>query len=213
MLILLLHLGLRRGEICLLAVDAIFRAIDPRTGAERYWMNVVEPLEEDNTDTREDRPFLKTAYSTRQIPIPREIAVLVATYVDNYRGNPPHTFLFNSAWNNPIAKNTVNAVFSTITKHLSEASIKLLDKRLAVDSVTPHQCRHTAAVVRLKDMLDAGVGMEDAVSQLKVFFGWSRKSDMPLHYARAYFENRLQEVWDRRWDTHVEHLRELETGE
>lgn len=212
LLILLLHLGLRRGELCLLAVDAIYRAIDPRTGVERYWMNVVEPPEDD-PDPRKDRPSLKTAYSTRQIPIAKEIAALVARYIENYRGNPPHTFMFNSQQNRPIAKNSVNAVFSTITKCLSTASVNLLEKKLSESTVTPHQCRHTAFVVRLMDMLDAGVGQEDAMSRLKVFFGWSRKSDMPLHYGRAYFEDRLQEIWDRRFDAHVEHLRQLETSE
>ncbi|PSD09813.1 integrase, partial [Stenotrophomonas maltophilia] len=41
------------------------------------------------------------------------------------------------------------------------------------------------------------------------FFGWSRESQMPLHYARAVFEDRLSSVWNNAFDDRVEVLRAI----
>jgi len=59
--------------------------------------------------------------------------------------------------------------------------------------------------------LDSGIPMDEAVEHLRAFFGWALVSEMPRHYARAYFENRLTAVWKDSFDTHVEALRKLDS--
>ncbi|WP_438591077.1 hypothetical protein, partial [Klebsiella aerogenes] len=38
--LLMLHLGLRRGEVAVLSANALKDDFDPRTGATRYWLDV-----------------------------------------------------------------------------------------------------------------------------------------------------------------------------
>src|SRR5690606_41638544 len=45
--LLMLHLGLRRGEIAILPADAIKSDFQIATGAERFWLNVAESPYED----------------------------------------------------------------------------------------------------------------------------------------------------------------------
>jgi len=56
-----------------------------------------------------------------------------------------------------------------------------------------------------------GVGEEGALSKLRVFFGWSHGSQMPRHYARAYWEAELVRVWNDAFDEHVAVRREIES--
>jgi integrase len=211
MVMMFIHLGLRRGEMCLLKLDSFFDAIDGRTGKKRFWLNVDE-TPEDEFDPRTDRPSLKTIYSKRQIPVAAEMAQAVRTYIRDYRGRGDHIFLFNSQKNRPIARNSINDIFSCVSDRLSSASKALLLRRNGVTNVVPHGCRHTSSVVRLKEMLDLGIPMPEALAKLRIFFGWSPKSEMALHYARAHFEEGLQAVWDSRFDIHVAHLRDLESS-
>ena len=76
--------------------------------------------------------------------------------------------------------------------------------------MTAHDLRHTCAVYRLSRYLACGDTMDTAIDKLRVFFGWSKTSPMPRHYARAYFETALAEVWNDNYDTFVETLRSLE---
>ena len=52
--------------------------------------------------------------------------------------------------------------------------------------------------------------MDKAIEKLRVFFGWSKTSEMPRHYARAYFETELAEIWNEHYDAYVETLRSIE---
>lgn len=81
---LLLHAGLRGGELLRMAVDAIAEEYDPRSGQDRVWLNVVEnPYGDD--DPRGDTPSFKNSLATRQIPVSRSIAEIVDTYVHKLR--------------------------------------------------------------------------------------------------------------------------------
>lgn len=75
--------------------------------------------------------------------------------------------------------------------------------------ITPHDLRHTCAVVRLSHFRDAGLGEHEALERLRAFFGWSHTSQMPRHYARAYFESKLSEVWRDDFDAHISAIRNL----
>lgn len=60
---LLLHAGLRGGELLRMAVDAIAEEYDPCLGQDRMWLNVLEnPYEDD--DPRVDTPSFKNALAT-----------------------------------------------------------------------------------------------------------------------------------------------------
>ena len=89
---------------------------------------------------------------------------------------------------------------------------KILFDRTGKDSVDPHDLRHTCSVVRLNQLLENKVPMDEALQQLRTFFGWSRTSDMPKKYARAVFEDRLANVWSKIQDDRIELLRSIPDG-
>lgn len=76
-------------------------------------------------------------------------------------------------------------------------------------SISAHDLRHTAAVVRIKQLLANGDAMPEALQKLRSFFGWSPTSPMPQLYAKAAFEERLETVWTDEFDDRVAMLKEL----
>lgn len=205
--LLLLHLGLRRGEILILPVDAVKDDFDPYNGEVRYWINI-DKASYENEDPRYDFPGIKTATSKRQLPLSREIVNLIDTYVNNYRGRCYHSFLFNSQKNSPLSAPSVGKIFTIVNSNISSRSQKMLTDR-GVTGITPHDLRHTAAVVRLGKYVSKGIDMDAAIEKLRVFFGWSPTSQMPRHYARAYFETSLAEIWNEDFDSYVDTLRDI----
>lgn len=209
-LILLLHQGLRSGELLLLLADAIKEGIDPVSNETRFWINISKKPDFVH-DPRSDAPSIKTRHSTRQIPVATDLAVLVQSYSDNWRGKQNHPFLFANSRGSPLSRRYVGKIFDSISERLSRKSQKVLSDNLREPKIRPHDLRHTCAVVRLTQFVDEGIPIEIAVEHLKTFFGWSFVSQMPSHYARAYFENRLSTVWMANFDAHVESLRRLES--
>lgn len=206
--LLLLHQGLRRGEALALPTDALKNEVDRRTGVERYWLDVdTNPY--DAVDARYEPPGLKTANAVRQLPISRSIVTVIDTYVDNYRGRQRHSFLFASQKNNALSLRAVNEIMDSLSAALSNGARTELFDRRRTKKITPHDLRHTCAVMRLKQFVDHGDEQQAAIEKLRIFFGWSRTSEMPLLYAKAYFEDRLSTVWDRSFDDHVKLLRGL----
>jgi integrase len=141
--IVLLHLGLRRGELLLLSADPIEHDFDYETGRERYWINVDEKLYEDE-DTRQSPPGIKNLLSRRQLPVSSEIITLIDAYLQGYRGRVNHPFLMNSAKMKPLSKQGLSLVFNVVSSKLSDRSLKLL-KNQGKDGVTAHDLRHTVA--------------------------------------------------------------------
>lgn len=205
--LMLLHLGLRRGEAAILSADAIKDDFDPETGEVRYWLNV--DVIDDEPDPRHTAPGLKTSHSRRQLPVSQEILKTADTVIQNFRRGARHGFLFGSQKGKPLALRQMHNVFEIVTGHLSESAKTALLSR-GKKSVTAHDLRHTSAVYRLSRYLARGDDLDTAIDKLRVFFGWSETSQMPRHYARAYFESGLAEVWNDSYDTFVETLRNLE---
>ncbi|WP_161632256.1 hypothetical protein [Aliihoeflea sp. 2WW] len=54
--------------------------------------------------------------------------------------------------------------------------------------------------------------MQEAIEDLRVFYGWSKNSDMPQHYARAYFEGELTELSSERMERAIESARNSYEG-
>ncbi|MRT32313.1 site-specific integrase [Herbaspirillum sp. CAH-3] len=211
--ILMLHQGLRRGEVLLLPVDGVKVMYDSKQGRNRYWINVQEnPYEESGTDPRYSKPSIKTSSSHRQIPVSELTAKIIDTYTQNYRGRPRHSFLLNSQSNMPLSTEALTKVFAHASAQLSAAAVKELMDRSGKKTVTPHDLRHTSAVMRLHQLLRQGDSMDEALQKLRTFFGWSRTSSMPSRYARAVFEDRLASVWNDAFDERVALLRSLPEG-
>ena len=211
--VLMLHQGLRRGEVLLLPVDAVKGAYDHKQHRTRHWLNVQENEYEDSDgDPRYSKPGIKTAHSIRQVPVSELTASMVQTYAGNYRGRPRHSFLLNSQVDMPLSTEALTKMFAQISHRLPTSVLKELKDRTGKESVTPHDLRHTCAVVRLHQLLEQGDSMDEALQKLRTFFGWSKTSSMPSRYARAVFEDRLASVWNDAFDDRVALLRALPKG-
>jgi integrase len=205
---LLLHQGLRRGELLTFPVDCIKSAFDRKQQRVRYWMDV-RYNQYENEDPRYSTPGIKNASSIRQIPVSKPTALLVQEYVMNYRGKQHHSFLISSRNRRPLSVEGVTKIFQKITASLPKYLRKLLVDLTGEESISAHHLRHTCAVVRLNQLLASGVEMTDALERMRPFFGWTRDSDEPLRYARTVFEDRLASVWNDSFDEQVEILRNL----
>jgi len=211
--ILMLHQGLRRGEALILPANSVKNAFDKRLNARRFWMNVDGVSDEDDLlDSRHSKPYLKNHNSRRQIPMSEFTARIVDTYASNFRGRPNHSFLLNSQWNRPLSHERLTQAFAQVSKCLPENVLKELKDRTGQDSISPHDLRHTCATIKLNQLLEMGFPMEEALQMMRAFFGWSRESSMPLHYAKAVFEDRLASVWNNAFDARVTLLRSLPPG-
>jgi integrase len=211
--ILMLHQGLRRGEALLLPVDAVKSAFDAKLGRDRCWINVrPNNYERSVEDPRYSKPSIKTKDSIRQIPTSETTARIIESYATNYRGKPTHSFLLNSKSNLPLSTEALTKAFSVVSKQLPRNVVRELEDRTGKSSVTPHDLRHTCAVVRLHQLLQRGDSMDEALQKMRTFFGWSRESTMPSRYARAVFEDRLAGVWNNALDDRVALLRALPKG-
>jgi integrase len=205
---ILLYQGLRRGELLLLPTDAVKTAFDRKLGSNRSWLNVTEnPYE--TVDPRKNRPSIKNQQSYRQIPVNDRTRLLIQTYVENYRGKPRHSFLINSQFDRPLSHEALTKLFQKISNHLPGKVLKELEERTGKTSVTPHDLRHTCAVIFLNQLLKLGNSMGEALAKMRIFFGWAPGSDMPVRYARAVFEDRLAGVWSQIFADQVDILRTL----
>lgn len=200
---LLLRLGLRRGEAALLLVNSFKEDFDPVAGKMIPWLDVEET---GDADPRYEQPSLKTGASRRQLPIQRELVELVHVYSSNYRGRANRPHLLISQKGRPLSLRALSEIFETATRALSDAARKSLAKQ-GLQSVSCHDLRHTAAVVRMTRYQEGGDDLDRAQEKLRVYFGWAKDSQMPRLYAKAYFETALSEVWNEKFDQFVDSLR------
>ncbi|WP_232487740.1 tyrosine-type recombinase/integrase [Burkholderia ubonensis] len=211
--VLMLHQGLRRGELLLLPADAIKSGYDRKLGRTRYWLNIQQNgYEEADSDSRYSKPSIKTLHSVRQIPVSDATARLVQTYCENYRRRPSHSFMMSAQTGGPLSTESLTKIFTTISKALPTDVLQELHDRTGKKSVTCHDLRHSCAVLRLHQLLERGDAMPEALQKLRTFFGWSKESDMPSRYAKAVFESRLASVWNDEFDDRVAVLRALPRG-
>jgi integrase len=210
---LLLRQGLRRGELLLLPCDVVKSAFDARQQRIRYWINIRDnEYEGSEHDPRHSKPAIKTSHSYRQLPVSEPTVQILDCYVENYRGRPQHSYLLNSPANSPLSTEALTKIFGRISGALPASVMKELEERTGKKSVTPHDLRHTCAVVRLHQLLEQGDSMDEALQKMRSFFGWSRTSSMPTRYAGAVFEDRLASVWNDAFDDRVALIRALPKG-
>jgi integrase len=204
--LLLLHLGLRRGEALTLQADSLKTERTP-TGRQ-FWLNV-KTSDAQADDPRYSTPSIKTISSIRQIPVSPIIAEAFYTYLENYRGRQDHPFFLSSARGRPLSAEGVNHFFKILSNSLSPSKLQILRDRTGMASISPHDMRHTAAVVRMKQLLSRGDPMPEALQKMRSYFGWTMTSSMPLLYAKAAFEDRLTTVWNDEFDDRVAMILEL----
>jgi integrase len=99
--------------------------------------------------------------------------------------------------------------FKTLSAALPAACTKLLTERTGMASISAHDLRHTAAVIRMKQLLARGNAMPEALQNMRSYFGWSANSPMPQLYAKAAFEERLATVRSDEFDERAAMLMEL----
>mgnify|MGYP003603229206 CR=1 FL=1 len=204
--LLMLHLGLRRGEVAMLSSDAIKSDYDPSAGREKYWINITEnPYHEE--DPRFNAPSLKTANSRRQLPLSEEI-VAVADVVQGSRRRAPHSYLLESQKLKPLSLRSIHRIFEIASEQLSPHAREILSNQ-GRSHISAHDLRHTCAVYRLGRYVALGDELDLASEKLRVFFGWSPSSPMPRHYARAYFESDSADIWSETYDRLVSTLRSI----
>jgi len=190
--LLLLHQGLRRGEIALLRSDSLRHEYAAKANEDVFWLNIRET---DLFDTRSRKPQIKNAQSERQIPVSKSLAKVVNYYIVNWRGRCKHGFLFSSSQNSPLSNRSFNYVFERLSDALSDVSIKELEIKIKQRNVSLHNLRHTCAVVRLHIFLEQNNDNALAEQLMREFFGWSKDSQMPRRYAKAYYNTKLQDIW------------------
>ncbi len=169
--VLMLHQGLRRGEVLLLPADAVKSAKDRKSGQTRYWIDVKRNNYESSNDPRHSKPSIKTEQSIRQIPVSATTARLVQTYFENFRGRPNHSYLLNAQSGKPLSTESLTKLFTLVSAKIPADSLEELDERNAMRSVTCHDLRHTCAVVRLNQLLERGDPMPEVLQKMRTFFG------------------------------------------
>ena len=207
-LTLLLFQGIRRGELLSLKADFLKSEVDHRTGTLRWRMSIKTNETED--DPRASIPSIKTAQSVRTIPVTPQTAVGLLYYTENYRGKVNHEYFLSSMRGSPLSLEGVTKFMQKLTTALSPKARSEMRDQTGAENITAHSLRHTCAVVRMKQLISSGQTPEQAMSQLRSFFGWSKTSLMPMHYAKAALDEHLNESWNDRLDDRLELLRNLQ---
>lgn len=137
-LMLLLRMGLRRGEAALLLDNSIKEDFDPVAAKMVAWLDVEDT---EDVDPRFERPGMKTSASRRQLPIQKEIVQLARAYMINYRGQANYPHLLMSQKGKPLSLRALSEIFETATLALSDEARKSLFKQ-GLKSVSCHDLRH-----------------------------------------------------------------------
>jgi len=176
---LLLHTGMRSGELLNLKVPDIYK------DGDSYYVRIRRStIQEVQVDPRYKKPSIKNLYSIRVVAISQLLFMGFEKYLAAGRKKKAskinHGYLFTSERERPMASNSLSAIFSRIQDRLQ---VEYPD---AV-TVTPHALRHTFAEKMLRFLLEVKeIDMDRAKDELRNICGWSATSPMPNLYARRY---------------------------
>lgn len=211
LILLMLLVGLRRGEALLLTLDSLKQDLNMETSKIQYWLDVTDTAEEDDdyVDTRATRPSIKTNASHRQVPISDDLAQLIERYISEYRvESSEHQFLITSKDGEPLSAEAISKALRDYSTAMQPTAIKTFQQRTKKKHISSHDLRHTCACVRYVLFLSDGV-KEKAMARMRVFFGWSAESNMPEIYARAAIEDDVKNSVAKTFDTMLNSLRGL----
>lgn len=170
MVLWLLRLGLRRGELLGLRIDDIAFEVGE--------VNIVRRAD-DPEDLRVSQPNAKTR--SRVLALGEELLTLTRSYVLEYRrrtrGARRHHFLFVSTGKGaPLSLNSLNAVFTSLRSRCPNLPA----------SLTPHVLRYTFNDVLSEYAEGRGIDEENEKRSRSYLNGWSSKSGMAARYTRRY---------------------------
>jgi integrase len=207
LIMIFLHLGLRRGEATSLTLGAIKNNTDFRTNKEYYWLDITSREEH---DPRKENSKIKNIQSHRRVPVPESVMEHVIEYRDNYRTKAQTAYLFSSSYKRPLTNTSVNKVFKRLSMFLSPTSVKLLEDHNMAAVISPHLLRHTCATYRISQLRNNGVSDEAAFQQMREFFGWARSSTMPQLYTQLYWNEEMMRSFNSPVDNHIDNIKKLD---
>jgi len=171
---LMLAIGVRKGELLGLKIDDI----DFRENTVRVIRHPDDP-----EDQRLRQPQTKTA--SRILPIAPDLAEALKKYlvvrnsISKARKTP---FVFVSGQGNPLALNSIDALFSSLRKAIPELA-----------GTHAHLLRHTWND-RFSELVEGTIS-EDEEKQLRNYLmGWSDQSRMAENYTARYVEKRARSL-------------------
>lgn len=209
LVLLMLVVGLRRGENLLLTLDSIKQDVDMETGGIKHWLDVTDTPEEDNVyiDKRATRPSIKTNASHRQIPISENLAELIELHISEFRADSTkHQFLITSHTGQPLSAESVTKAMRQYSKAMTPEAMKAFRQRTKKEHISPHDLRHTSACVMYTFFMADG-DKEKTFGRMRSFFGWSKESDMPDTYARAAIEDDVKNSVSQTFDAMLQIVR------
>lgn len=192
---LMLLAGLRRGEALLLACDSLKEDVDPESGEVVRWLDITTVFE---NDPRSTTPRIKILESHRQIPVSEDLALLYQHFAAEHRPTDAgHGFLLTTKAGAPLSAEALSKVFRKLTDALAPEAIQsLFDRSGGKTNISPHDLRHTCATARYTMFMELNPDRELAIQRMRAFFGWSARSAMPEHYARAAIQDDLMQAWN-----------------
>lgn len=180
----LLNTGPRRGEVLLIKKEDI----EWNLGGAGATLDLHDhPL--DTTDTRRVRPQFKTA--ERQLPLGRNLALIIKNYIQKYRDRIPgarsHSYLFVARDGSPLSLSSLDNIFAELAK------LEGLP-----DKLTEHLIRYTwnDMFSELADQkITAGEWTVEDEKRTRLWHqGWADDSVMPQLYARRSIENKARKI-------------------
>lgn len=181
----LIHTGLRLGELLKLKVDDIIN------NENRYYIRITD-RRNDEEDKRLIEPSNKNHFSFRHVSISLTLYNMVHEYIMNHRRpirlskkmKMNHAYLFVSDRGTPMSILSIQHVLSKIQKAVRN------NNGIIDFVVTPHSLRHTFANNFLHFLIEIQkLDMENAKDELRMICGWSPSSNMPQRYANQYINS------------------------
>ncbi|KMQ74391.1 site-specific integrase [Marinobacter subterrani] len=184
---LLLHYGLRIGELLLLRTKSLV----PYASGSGQALAIT--TYDGAGDPRKVAPRLKNAWSERLLELASEDIKLWELYVDHLRGmpSPPHPFLLVNTRKNhgPLSMRAAQNVFDDLYRTLQQHFPGLCSVELGgtLTALHAHMFRFTWATDTFEALVEQdGCDFETAKDRLRQLGGWSQTSPMPQKYAARY---------------------------
>jgi integrase len=170
---LLLHTGLRRGELLKLRTDQM-----PK-GPKRT-ITVSRDTANDAGDSRRDEPRVKTW--GREVVVSMELARALALYERRDRPRKriePTAYLFLNDRGVPLNYSGIHEMFLRLRE-----ALPAIGRRLRA-----HALRHTCVSRWMRLCHERGLSDAETQLVLTYYFGWSPRSKMPPRYANAWIKD------------------------
>jgi integrase len=175
--LLLLKLGMRRGELCGLTVSDCFLGSKGTITIHRR--------PDDPNDPRHNKPATKTA--ARVLPLSDRLTELMHEWVTYHRRNIPGTrfhpyVIVSSDSGKPMSLSNVNKIMERLRRAVTGLP----------DDLTAHVLRHSWNDWFSAEMDKKGISEEQEVKWRKRLMGW-RSEDTARHYLRRTVRQRSNE--------------------